>query len=70
MSDPTQDRVDRYGRILRYVMKAGKDMRAQVQRGWARVYVYNNSPFKRVSAYRKSQRLANAADRGLWGVCS
>jgi len=71
VSDPTQDRVDRYGRILRYVMTDGKDMnRAQVQRGWARVYVYNNNPFKRVSAYRKSQRLANAADRGVWGVCS
>lgn len=70
VSDPTQDRVDRYGRILRYVMKAGRDMnRTQVARGWARVYVYNHNPFKRVSAYRWSQRRAQEADRGIWGLC-
>jgi len=70
VSDPTQDRVDRYGRLLRYVMKSGRDMnRAQVNRGWASVYVYDNNPFKRVSGYRKSQRRAKNADRGIWGLC-
>ncbi len=40
VSDPTQDRVDRYGRILRYVVRVldGRDVdRAQVRRGWATV---------------------------------
>lgn len=70
VSDPTQDGVDRYGRILRYVVKAGRDInRTQLGRGWARVYVYNNDPFKRVSSYRKAQRRATANDRGIWGVC-
>lgn len=70
VSDPTQDRVDRYGRLLRYVMKSGRDLnRAQVNRGWARVYVYNYNPFKRVDAYRLSQRRARDASRGIWGLC-
>jgi endonuclease YncB( thermonuclease family) len=70
VSDPTQDRVDRYGRLLRYVMKSGRDMnRVQVRRGWARVYVYAGSPFQRVSGYRESQRAARTAPRGVWKVC-
>jgi endonuclease YncB( thermonuclease family) len=70
VSDPTQDKVDRYGRLLRYVMKSGRDMnRAQVNRGWATVYVYNNNPFKRVAGFRKSQRAATADRRGIWSLC-
>jgi endonuclease YncB( thermonuclease family) len=70
VSDPTQDKVDRYGRLLRYVMKSGRDMnRAQVNRGWATVYVYNDNPFKRVGGFRKSQRAATANGRGIWSLC-
>ncbi|HEU4514757.1 MAG TPA: thermonuclease family protein [Nocardioidaceae bacterium] len=70
VSDPTQDKVDRYGRLLRYVMKSGRDMnRAQVNRGWATVYVYDNNPFKRVQGYRKAQRSAKADPRGVWSMC-
>ena len=43
--------------------------RVQVGRGWARVYVYNHNPYKRVTAYRKSQRNAKSHDRGIWGLC-
>ncbi|MGH8966429.1 MAG: thermonuclease family protein, partial [Actinomycetes bacterium] len=72
VSDPTQDRVDRYGRLLRYVtkVKTGRDVnRAQVWRGHATVYVYNGDPFKRVRGYRKAQRQANTHDRGIWDLC-
>ncbi len=72
VSDRTQDRVDAYGRILRYVIKrsTGKDMnRAQVARGWARVYVYDGNPFERVAGYRNAQSAAKAAPRGIWKVC-
>lgn len=70
VSDPTQDKVDRYGRLLRYVMKAGRDMnRVQVNRGWATVYVYDNNPFRRVDGYRKAQRSAKADSRGIWNMC-
>lgn len=71
-SDPTQDLKDRYGRLLRYVVKSatGVDVnRKQVWRGWARVYVYANDPFKRVGTYRIAQRSARAHDRGIWGLC-
>jgi endonuclease YncB( thermonuclease family) len=72
VSDRTQDRVDAYGRILRYVIKrsTGRDLnRAQVARGWARVYVYNGNPFERVAGYRSAQSAAKAAPRGIWKVC-
>ena len=71
VSDPTQDRRDRYGRILRYVVKpSGLDTnRRQVAKGWARVYVYDNTPFKRVRAYRAARDDAKAAGRGIWGLC-
>jgi endonuclease YncB( thermonuclease family) len=72
VSDPTQDRVDRYGRLLRYVVKrsTGRDLnRAQVYAGWATVYVYGGNPFERVASYRDAQRAAKAAPRGIWKVC-
>lgn len=72
VSDPTQDRVDRYGRLLRYVVKAssGRDInRAQVWTGNATVYVYASVPFKRVAPYRRAQRDARAHDRGIWRHC-
>jgi len=48
----------------------GVDMnRKQVWRGWARVYVYNNDPFKRVGSYRNAQRSAKAHGRGIWNLC-
>ena len=72
VSDPTQARVDRYDRLLRYVIKrsTGRDMnRAQLWQGWARVYVYNHKPFERVTSYRRARDEAKAAPRGLWKVC-
>jgi endonuclease YncB( thermonuclease family) len=72
VSDPTQHLRDRYGRLLRYVVKVstGKDMDyAQVWHGRARVYVYAHTPFRRVTAYRAAQRSARSAGRGLWGSC-
>lgn len=72
VSDRTQDRVDAYGRLLRYVTRTsnGRDVnRAQVWKGWARVYVYDNNPFERVTKYRDAQAAAKAAPRGIWKIC-
>lgn len=72
VSDPTQDLIDRYDRLLRYVIRVSdsRDMnRAQVAAGWASVYVYNNNPFKRVTSYRDAQRAARATPRGMWKAC-
>jgi endonuclease YncB( thermonuclease family) len=70
VSDPTQARVDRYGRLLRYVMKGKVDAdRRMVGIGAAKVYVYGGKAFARVKGYRGAQRSARLADRGLWGAC-
>ena len=72
VSDRTQDRVDAYGRLLRYVIKRsnGRDVnRAQVWKGWARVYVYDSNPFERVVGYRDAQAAAKVAPRGIWKIC-
>jgi endonuclease YncB( thermonuclease family) len=72
VTDPTQDLFDRYGRLLAYVQRRrdNRDLnRAQVARGWAKVYVYGGNPFRRVRSYRRAARAASAADRGVWGLC-
>lgn len=72
VSDSSQDRVDHYGRALRYVIRAkgAKDMnRAQVRAGNAEVFVFNRNPFKRVTKYRASERKAQKERRGIWGAC-
>jgi endonuclease YncB( thermonuclease family) len=72
VSDPTQDLRDRYGRLLRYVIKVStsRDVNeAQVFRGWASVYVYDNNPFRRIAQYRRAQRQAKTNLRGIWGLC-
>lgn len=71
VSDTKQPNKDRYGRLLRYVHRNGKDVnRAQVARGWAKVFVVGRG-FKRVAPYRLSQRIAQDRHRGIWGpLCS
>jgi endonuclease YncB( thermonuclease family) len=71
VADPTQDRVDRYGRLLRYVQRSGHDLgKTQIRRGWAEVYVYYASgPFERVRAYRRAERSARRPDRGAFKRC-
>lgn len=67
--DRSQSGRDRYGRLLRYVERKGRDIgKRQVRKGWARVYVYD-SPFRRVHSYRKAKRRAKRGDRGVWGKC-
>jgi endonuclease YncB( thermonuclease family) len=70
VSDPTQARADRYGRLLRYVAKGGLDVnRRLLYVGAARVYVYNRKAFKRLGSYNSAQRSARANHRGQWGAC-
>jgi micrococcal nuclease len=68
VSDPSQDRVDRYGRLLRYVqLPGGRDLgAAEVARGLAMPYVFD-SPARRYKGYRALAQAARAASRGTWG---
>jgi endonuclease YncB( thermonuclease family) len=70
-SDPTQDAVDRFGRVLAYVNGGGADLgRSMVSSGWAKTYVYEQD-FQRVSTYRRAQSSAKKArpGRGVWRAC-
>lgn len=70
--DPSQDLRDRYGRLLAHVYTGDRTGAASVNRalvaaGAARVYVYRGVPFRHVEAFRRAERAARAAGRGLWG---
>ncbi len=72
VTDPTQDRIDRYGRLLAYVFRNGETRPVNerlLADGAARVYVYRNRPFRRLPAFRLAEREAMSAGRGLWGAC-
>jgi micrococcal nuclease len=69
--DPSQDRVDRYGRLLAYVRLPDGRLaeEAQLAAGWATVYVYGGRPVSRDPAFRRVQAAARAARRGVWARC-
>jgi micrococcal nuclease len=70
-TDPTQDRRDRYDRLLAYVdaSHTGTDVaKRQLRAGWAKVYVFEKR-FKRHQPYKRTSVGAHDADRGVWGIC-
>jgi micrococcal nuclease len=70
-TDSTQDRRDRYGRLLAYVSGShtGIDVaQRQLAAGWAKVYVFDR-PFQRVAGYRSASSAARQAGRGGWSTC-
>jgi endonuclease YncB( thermonuclease family) len=67
--DRSQDNVDDFGRLLRYVERGKRDVgHTQIARGWAEVFVFE-SPFRRRRSYREAEDFAEAGDRGVWGMC-
>lgn len=54
-------------RSLQRVAPVG--LRVTLAKGVAKVYVYNSTPFRRLSSYRKAQYAAKSANRGLWRTC-
>jgi micrococcal nuclease len=70
-SDPTQDRVDRYGRLLAYVWLADGRLleTVQVASGWATTYVYAGHPVSLFPRLVAAARQARAAQRGVWSEC-
>ena len=74
VTDPTQDRIDKFGRLLAYVFRTGQPLpinQQLVADGAARVYVFRrNRPPLRIGAFRRAETAAKAAKRGLWGACS
>ena len=68
--DPTQDRTDRYGRTLAYLVRPdGWDYSVEVVRaGFALAYVYDGNPVERYPAIAAAELEAQSAGRGLWGA--
>jgi micrococcal nuclease len=70
-ADPTQDRMDRYGRTLAYVfLSDGRLLEdEQLRSGWAGVYVFHGNPVRRIAQFRRDARAAQSAHRGVWAEC-
>ncbi len=68
-SDPRLDRVDRYGRILRYIKRDSVNVNlALVQRGAAAPYFYGGERGKYAARLLTAAKTAKAAKRGLWSA--
>jgi micrococcal nuclease len=68
-TDPAQERTDRYGRTLAYLVRAdGWDYSVEAARaGAARSYIYGGTPVSRHNAIAAAEKEARDARRGLWG---
>lgn len=68
-SDSTQDKVDRYGRLLRYV-KTGETSDfglRMIKAGYAYEYTYS-SPYKRQASYKSFETKTKSKTKGLWSA--
>jgi micrococcal nuclease len=69
-ADPALDRVDRYGRLLRYVWRAGTNVNLRlVREGAAAPYFYRGDRGRYADALMAAARGAKSARRGLWKAC-
>lgn len=70
-SDPTQDKVDHYGRELRYViLPDGRNYSiVAAQRGMAESYVYDDNPVREAPAIQTAADQARQEKVGMWGSC-
>lgn len=71
VADPTQDDVDDYGRLLRYlVLPDGRNYSiAAAEAGAARAYAYDrNDPPTALVDIHDAENRARAAGAGLWGT--
>jgi endonuclease YncB( thermonuclease family) len=68
--DPRLDRVDRYGRLLRFVKRNGVNVNLElVRRGAAAPYFYRGERGRYSSALMRAALSAKGARRGLWKAC-
>lgn len=70
--EPATDRVDRYGRLLRYVVRARDNLNVNVylvRVGAAAPYFYDGARGRYASLLERLARRARAKHLGLWGAC-
>ena len=69
-ADPSLDKIDRYGRLLRYIRRDGTNVNLElVRQGAAAPYFYRAEKGRYASELMAAARSAKAAKRGLWGAC-
>jgi micrococcal nuclease len=71
VGDPTQDAIDRFGRSLFYVDRAGDRLdvgEEMLRQGWAEVFVYERD-FERLSRYEFAAVEAFDRGAGVWARC-
>lgn len=71
-TDPTQERIDDFGRTLAYVFLDSEPRSVNerlVQEGFARVFVSRGEPFRLESRFTALETAARDDARGLWGEC-
>jgi len=69
-ADPGLDRTDKFGRLLRYVHVAGRNLNLELVRaGAAAPYFYRGVRGKYASALERAARRAHDERVGLWHVC-
>jgi endonuclease YncB( thermonuclease family) len=70
-ADPATDRVDRFGRLLRYVVRAdGVNVNLRlVSLGAAAPYFYDGERGRYAKQLESRARSARAKRLGLWGAC-
>jgi endonuclease YncB( thermonuclease family) len=72
LADPALDRVDSYGRLLRYVVRARDGLNvnlALVRVGAAAPYFYSGDRGRFAAQLGKLALQARVARAGLWGAC-
>ncbi len=68
--DPRLDARDRYGRLLRYVLVAGRNLNiVLVREGAASPYFYRSERGRYAQTLLTAVDEARAARRGYWGAC-
>jgi endonuclease YncB( thermonuclease family) len=71
-AEPATDRVDRYGRLLRYVIRARDGLNVNlylVAHGDAAPYYYDGRRGRYAATLDRLARSARARKLGLWGAC-
>ena len=70
-ADPTQDDLDKYERLLRYVYLDNEDVGLKmIEGGYASEYTYN-LPYKNQAKYKAAEASAKQNKKGQWadGIC-
>ena len=69
-ADRSLDDVDRFGRLLRYVVRGGENVNVElVRRGAAAPYFFGGDRGRHAEELLAAAKDARAARRGLWGAC-